>query len=206
MKLFIIFYQYLKFVIFIMVIFNIDIIHSEEIKSKYNNNLKKNWFIGVSIPFQGFGIYENPENSVLVWNLTPISFERAFNNFSTTRLSVYTVYSTPVPMQIKEFELNLEFPFYFFQSKKMVPTGVYLGPVFMLQLFDQDTGASLGGAGITLGYKGAFTSDIWYRTGLYAAYHTYVFGPKEKLRNLVGPGLSGGLFMGLTIFEIGLAF
>jgi hypothetical protein len=164
-------------------------------------------YIGVSIPFQGVGFYKVQDDKVLVWNITPLSFELPINQKLGIRFSAYTVFSTPKPKRIQEFELNFEMPHYFKGKKK--PSGLYgfyLGPVIMLQINDQDSGANLGGPGITLGYRAQFNSKLWYRTGVFAAYHRYLWGPKVNLHKITNGSNSAGLFIGLTLLEVGMKF
>jgi len=167
----------------------------------------KELYVGIAVPFQGFGFYEDPEQGVAVWNLTPLSLETGLSNNWGFRFSVYTVYSTPQPEKVREFEFNFEFSRYLkYKSSQLDLSGLYVGPMFMVQYMDQDTGATLGGPGVTAGYRGIFSGDYWFRIGSYFAYHQYLSGPKEKLREIVGDSLSGGLFMGNTFFEIGRVF
>ncbi len=164
------------------------------------------WYVGVAVPFQGVGIYETQDQKVLVWNLTPFSIERPIKSSWGGRFSVYTVYSTPKPKRIQEFEFNLEFPFYFGNDTRETLLGWYVGPMAMVQFQDQDSDATLGGPGVTVGYRGQLTQQLWFRIGSYFAYHTHLFGPTEKLREITGGSTSGGLFMGLTMFEVGKVF
>lgn len=166
----------------------------------------RDWYIGLSVPFQGYGFYENKDNSVSVWNLTPLSLETEMNPDWGLRWSIYTVYSIPKPKRIGEFEFNVELPYYFVKSEKLTLSGFYFGPMLMLQYHDQDSRASLGGPGITIGYRGILSENYWYRIGSYFAYHRYLFGPKDKLHKITEGSDSGGLFMGLTIFEVGAVF
>jgi hypothetical protein len=162
-------------------------------------------YLGFSVPFQGVGFYKLPSNKVNVWNLSPLSVEFGLWAQNALRLSVYTVYSSPAPKRMGEFEINLEFPHFFGNSRSPGPLfGLYAGPMLMVQLHDQDSEASLGGPGVCLGYKGHLGKRWWYRTGFYAAYHHYLWGPQRELLAITGGSKSGGLFMGLTIFEIGI--
>lgn len=165
----------------------------------------KRFYIGLNIPFQGVGFYKVPVNKVMVWNLTPFSFEAALSKQTGIRFSVYTVFTTPQPKRIQEFEFNIELPYYFKRNTKDYLCGIYLGPVLMLQANDQDSGANLGGPGLTSGYKGRMGKHMWFRTGLYAAYHHYLWGPREDPLKITKGSKSGGLFMGLTLFELGWA-
>lgn len=165
----------------------------------------RDYYIGINVPFQGLGFYKDPNDKILIWNLTPFSFELPITKELGFRFSIYSVFSTPKPKQIKEFELNFEIPYYFKRKRTCDGLfGFYLGPVIMFQLNDQDTDANLGGPGITLGYKGQLNSKLWYRIGIYTAYHRYLWGPKDELLKITNGSNSGGLFMGLTLFELGI--
>ena len=162
-------------------------------------------YIGLAVPFQGIGKYKEADRKIVVWNLTPLSYEREVGKRTGLRFYVYTVYSHPEPRRIGEFEVNLEANIY--PQKRNRPEGLfgfYFGPVLMMQLNDQDTKANLGGAGISVGYKGKLSELVWFRSGLYAAGHRYIWGPKEELQDMLNGKLNAGLFTGLTLFEVGI--